>query len=81
MFICCEIFIVVFLIGCLFNIFVIEILLVGFSFDICLSILMWKDVVIEWNVFYWNMLWILIRVVIKILIFSVNKNILVLSYK
>lgn len=80
MFICCEIFIVVFLIGCLFNIFVIEILLVGFSFDICLSILMWKDVVIEWNVFYWNMLWILIRVVIKISIYSVNKNILVISY-
>lgn len=80
MFICCEIFIVVFLIGCLFNIFVIEILFVGFCFDICLSILMWKDVVIEWNVFYWNMLWILIRVGIKILIYSVNKNILVISY-
>lgn len=80
MFIRCEIFIVVFSIGCLFNIFVIEILLVGFYFDICLSILMWKDVVIEWNVFYWNMLWILIRVGIKILIYSANKNILVLSY-
>lgn len=73
----CEILIAVLPTGCLFNTLVIEVLSVGFRFDICLSTLMWKDAAIEWNVPYWNMLWISIRVAIKTPIYSANKNTLV----
>lgn len=77
----CEILMAVLPTGCLFNTLVIEILSVGFRFNICLSTLMWKDAPIEWNEPYWNMLWISIRVCIKITIYIANKNTLVSSYQ